>query len=63
MSDFATSAASTWKSFSTTAVRLFHQYANWLVSISWKKFFVLAILLLILTSILQKLPPFRTSWS
>jgi hypothetical protein len=63
MSDFATTAASTWKRVSTTAVRLFHQYANWLVSISWWKFGALAVLLLILTSILQKLPPFRTSWS
>jgi uncharacterized membrane protein len=63
MSDFATTAASTWKSVSATAVRLFHQYANWLVGISWWRFGAFALLLLILTSILQKLPPFRTSWS
>ena len=63
MSDFATTAASTWKSVSSTTVRLFHQYANWLVSITWWRFGALALLLLILTSIVQKLPPFRTSWS
>ena len=63
MSDFATTAASTWTSVSATTVRLFHQYANWLVGISWWRFALLSLLLLILTSILQKLPPFRTSWS
>ena len=37
---------------------LFHQYANWLVSISWKRFFVLSVLLLLVAVILQHLPPF-----
>jgi signal transduction histidine kinase len=63
MSDFATTAASTWKSLSSATVRLFHQYANWLVGITWWRFALLSLLLLILSSILQKLPPFRTSWS
>ncbi|MES2993001.1 MAG: histidine kinase [Pseudomonadota bacterium] len=63
MSDFATTAASLWRSVSATAVRLFHQYGNWLVGISWWRFAAFALLLLILASILQKLPPFRTSWS
>ena len=63
MSDFATTAASTWKTVSTTAVRLFHQYGNWLVGISWRRFALLSLLLLILSSVLQELPPFRTSWS
>ncbi|MEP7297224.1 MAG: histidine kinase, partial [Burkholderiales bacterium] len=61
MSDFADSTASTWKRFSAFAVRVFHDYASWLVSISWWRFAVLSLLLLILTSIVQKLPPFR--WS
>ena len=61
MSDIPSTTNSTWKRASSFTVRVFHEYANWLVSISWKRFFVLAILLLILTSILQKLPPFR--WS
>ena len=59
MSDFTSSAASTWKQLSAAAVRVFHEYANWLVSISWKRFLVLSVLLLILVSIVQKLPPFR----
>jgi hypothetical protein len=41
------------------AVALFHAYANWLVSISWKRFFVLAVLLVIAASILQQVPPFN----
>jgi hypothetical protein len=41
-----------------TLIGLFHQYGNWLVSISWTRFFLLSILLLILTAILQRLPPF-----
>ena len=63
MSDLATNAARTWKSVSFTTVRLFHQYANWLVGIGWWRFAALAVLLLILTSIVQTLPPFRASWS
>ena len=63
MSDLTTSAASTWKSVSATSVRLFHQYANWLVGISWKRFLVLSVLLMILASILQHVPPFRWSYS
>ncbi len=62
MSDSATTAASAWKTVSTTTVRRFHQYSNWLVSITWWRFAALAILLLVLTSILQTLPPFRASW-
>jgi len=36
----------------------FQAYARWLVGISWKKFFLLALLLMICASILQSLPPF-----
>jgi signal transduction histidine kinase len=39
-------------------VRAFHTYASWLVSISWKRFIVLSILLLVITGILKELPPF-----
>jgi hypothetical protein len=42
-------------------VGLFRAYANWLVGISWKRFVVLSILLLILSGLLQNVPPF--SWS
>jgi signal transduction histidine kinase len=47
-----------WQTFSTAAVRAFHLYANWLVGISWKRFIVLSLALLIGTAILQDLPPF-----
>jgi hypothetical protein len=39
-------------------VRGFHTYATWLVSISWKRFFLLSVLLLIITAILSEIPPF-----
>jgi signal transduction histidine kinase len=51
-------SASGWQRFVGGAVRLFHEYANWLVSISWKRFFLLSLLLLIGAAILQHLPPF-----
>ncbi len=51
-------AASGWQTFKAETIRLFHQYANWLVSISWKRFFILSVLLLIGAVILQHLPPF-----
>jgi len=44
-------------------VRAFHVYATWLVSISWKRFFLLSILLLIITGILKDLPPFTWTLS
>jgi len=50
-----------WQRFSAGALRAFHAYANWLVSISWKRFAVLSVLLLIIANVLQSLPPFR--WS
>ncbi len=62
MSDFSASLASTWRQASRVAVRLFHEYANWLVGISWKRFAVFALLLLVLSSLLQKLPPFNYAW-
>jgi len=65
MTDFPSSVEATpqtrWHRFSAEAVRLFHLYANWLVGISWKRFFVLAVLLLITMAMLSNIPPFR--WS
>ena len=54
-----TSTASRWQTASSALVRAFHAYANWLVGISWKRFFVMAVLLLIITAILSELPPFN----
>ncbi len=48
----------TWGERFAPLVRAFHVYANWLVSISWKRFFLLALLLLIASGILQNIPPF-----
>jgi Histidine kinase len=50
-----------WQSFRSGTVKLFRQYANWLVSISWKRFFLLSVLLLLAAVILQHLPPFSYS--
>ena len=49
-----------WQRFSSACVRAFHGYANWLVGISWWRFFLLALLLLIASGILSSIPPF--SW-
>ena len=47
--------------FSAACVRAFHVYANWLSGISWRRFIVLAILLMIGSGVLQTIPPF--SWT
>ena len=53
-------STSRWQRFAAASVRAFHAYAGWLVSISWWRFALLSILLLIASSILQHFPPF--SW-
>ena len=53
--------AARWQRFSAASVRRFHTYANWLVGITWKRFVVLSVLLLIVSGLLQNIPPF--SWS
>src|SRR5688572_25305341 len=37
-------------------------YARWLDSITWKRFFLLALLAIIVTGILSELPPFTIPW-
>ena len=49
-----------WPAFKATALRAFHAYGSWLVGISWWRFVLLAVLLLIITGIAQNIPPF--SW-
>ncbi len=49
---------SRWQRFAAASVRGFHAYATWLVGITWKRFFLLALLLIIGMAILQDLPPF-----
>ncbi len=47
-----------WQRFSAAGLKFFHAYANWLLSISWRRFIVLATALLIVVGILHDLPPF-----
>jgi len=52
-----------WQRFSAASVRTFHAYANWLVGISWRRFILLAVLLMIISGILQNIPPFSWEWT
>jgi signal transduction histidine kinase len=51
-----------WQRFSATAVRAFHAYGNWLVSITWLRFAVLAAALLIVIGVVHDMPPFTWSY-
>jgi cellobiose-specific phosphotransferase system component IIA len=57
MSTPSSSQPSGWQRFANGSVRLFHDYGNWLVSISWKRFFLLSLLLLIAVGILGSALP------
>ncbi len=57
-SPIANTSTQRWLRVKAACARGFHAYASWLVSISWKRFFVLAVLLIVAMSILQSLPPF-----
>ena len=50
-----------WQRLSAASVRAFHGYANWLIGITWRRFIVLSVLLLIVSGLLQNIPPF--SWT
>ncbi|MEO7151892.1 MAG: histidine kinase [Burkholderiaceae bacterium] len=52
---------SRWQRLSASVARAFHTYANWLVGITWKRFFLLAFLLMMASALIQSLPPF--SWT
>ncbi|MFO1328300.1 MAG: sensor histidine kinase [Rubrivivax sp.] len=53
--------AQRWQRLSAASLRGFHRYATWLVSISWKRFVLLSLALIIIANIVPALPPF--SWS
>jgi signal transduction histidine kinase len=55
------SLAQRWQRLSSALLRAFHRYASWLVSITWRRFILLAIGLMIAANIVASLPPF--SWS
>ena len=54
-----TPAGASWSARFAPLVQAFHTYGNWLVSISWKRFFLLSLLLLMSAGILKNLPPFN----
>ncbi len=47
-----------WQVFSSTAVRWFHLYANWLIGISWRRFLVLSLALVVVVAMVHDMPPF-----
>ena len=49
-----------WQRFAAATVRAFHRYANWLVGITWRRFALMSLLLIVAAAILQNMPPF--SW-
>lgn len=51
-----------WQRLRQSAEQGFHAYGNWLVSITWKRFALLSVMLIIGANILQTLPPFSFSW-
>lgn len=59
MTPAPSAAAQSWQAFRTGTVQAFHRYASWLVGISWKRFIVLSVLLLIAAAVTSELPPFR----
>ena len=49
--------AARWQRFSAATMKAFHAYAGWLVSISWRRFIVLSMLLIIGVLIVHDVPP------
>ena len=47
-----------WQTFSSTSVRWFHAYANWLTGISWRRFIVLSLVLVVVVAMVHDMPPF-----
>jgi signal transduction histidine kinase len=52
-----------WQNFARGSVRAYHAYANWLVGISWRRFIVLSLLLVIATAIVHDSPPFTWTFT
>jgi signal transduction histidine kinase len=52
-----------WERFSRSTASGFRRYAEWLVTITWKKFFLLSLLLLIGMAILSEIPPFSLKFT
>ena len=52
-----------WQRFAAASVRGFHAYANWLVGLTWRRFVLLSVLLLIASGILKELSPFHWTYT
>jgi hypothetical protein len=50
-----------WARFTERFLKMFHAYAGWLVSITWGRFFLLSLVLIISMGIIHDLPPL--SWT
>jgi signal transduction histidine kinase len=57
------SLSSTLRELGAGMAVVYRRYAEWLVSISWKRFIVLSILLMIAAGVLSSIPPFSTDIS
>ena len=49
--------------FAAACVRGFHLYANWLIGISWRRFILLSLLLIIGAALLMNIPPFTWTYT
>src|SRR6266446_10157118 len=47
--------------FAAAIASAFRRYATWVVAISWKRFILLSVLLLIIAGIVSELPPFMVA--
>jgi hypothetical protein len=52
-----------WHRFSAASVRAFHRYGTWLVGLTWWRFTLYALLLIIATQIVKHIPPFSMSYT
>jgi len=52
-----------WRHFSAAALKAFHAYASWLVSISWRRFIFLGFVLIATMAIVHDLPPFTWTFT
>ncbi|HSI46645.1 MAG TPA: histidine kinase [Ideonella sp.] len=55
--------AQRWQQFVAGCMRAFHAYGTWLVRISWRRFAVLSVLLLVVVHLVQSLPPFKWTFT
>ena len=49
--------------FAAACVRGFHLYANWLIGISWRRFILLSLLLIVGAALLMNIPPFTWTYT